>query len=57
METINLPLDEKRYIVVNKGKILLVTYNRPSAERLSRLVAKNNYPKDYELVVKSRKSM
>jgi hypothetical protein len=52
METLNIPVCEKRYIVTNKGKILVVTYNRKYAERIDKLVKSNNYPKSYEIVVK-----
>ena len=46
-----MPLQDKRFIVSNKGKILLVTYNRRSAEGLEHLVKKNNYPRSYGLTV------
>ena len=53
METLNIPLCEKRYVVANKGKILLVTYNRRYAELIDKLVKSNDYPKAYEVVVRN----
>lgn len=52
METLVLPLQDKRFIVSNKGKILLVTYNRRYAEHIAILVSKNDYPKSYEITIK-----
>lgn len=51
METLYLQFNEKRYIVANKGKILIVTYNRRYAEFLSDLVKKNDYPATYAVSV------
>ena len=52
METLYLPQGEKKYVVVNKDKILIVTYNRPYAERIDNLVKSNDYPKSYGVVVR-----
>jgi len=54
METLNIPVCGKRYIVANKGKILLVTYNRRYAEHIFDLVKKNDYPTTYEIRVQGR---
>jgi hypothetical protein len=54
METLSLPLDSKRFIVSNKGKIVIVTYNRRYAEHIASLVSRNNYPKSYELTIKKQ---
>lgn len=51
METLNIPLCEKRYVVANKGKILLVTYNRRYAEQIDKIVKSNDYPKSYGIIV------
>ena len=52
METLVLPLQDKRFIVSNKGKILLVTYSRRHAEYIAGLVSRNDFPRSYELTIK-----
>lgn len=51
METLALPLQDKRYIVSNKGKIIIITYNCKYARTLANILAKNDYNKKYELRV------
>ncbi len=45
----------KRYVVTNKGKILLVTYDYRIAEDLESQLVKHNYPKNYVLKVLDNK--
>jgi len=52
MEVLLLPRCEKRFVVANKGMILIVTHNRQYAERIDKLVKKYDYPKSYTVVVK-----
>jgi hypothetical protein len=57
METLVLPLSDKRFVVSNKNKIILVTYNRRSAEMLNNLITKNDYPGSYVLAVEKPSKM
>lgn len=54
MEILNLPRCEKRFVVTNKGKILIVTHNRGYAEYIDKEVKKNNYPAEYAVVVRKQ---
>ncbi len=54
MEILHLPRCEKRFVVVNKGKILIVTHNRQYAELIDKLIKKNDYPSDYAIVVRKQ---
>lgn len=44
----------RRYIVTNKNKILLVTYDHRIAETLERDITKNDYPAHYMLRIEAR---
>jgi len=45
----------KRYVVTNKGKILLVTYDYRIAEDLESQLVKHDFPKSYALSVDDTK--
>jgi hypothetical protein len=45
----------KRYVVTNKGKILLVTYDHRIAEDLESQLVKYDFPKSYVLSVDDTK--
>ena len=47
----------RRYIVTNKGKVLLVTYDHRVAETLEYDIANNNYPAHYMLKVAPKPEM
>lgn len=51
MEILNIPFSEKRYVVANKGKILIVTHNRKYAEFLTKVLNKYDWPETYEIKV------
>lgn len=45
----------KRYVISNKDKIILVTYNFKSATFIESELKKSNYPKDFCLQVQRPK--
>lgn len=45
----------KRYVVTNKDKILLVTYDHRTADFLEAQIKKYNYPKSYVLKIDDTK--
>jgi len=55
MEIINVPGDDKRYVITNKGKIILVTYNRKYAEFLASILKKKDWAMSSELAVSGRR--
>ncbi len=54
MEILHLPRCDKRFVVANKGKILIVTHNRQYAELIDKLIKENDYPANHAIVVKKQ---
>lgn len=49
VETLCLYGCAKRYVVLNKGKIIILTHDWKIAERLRKEIDKNDYPKHYSI--------
>lgn len=54
MEIINVQGDDIRYVITNKGKVILVTYNRKYAEYLASILKKKDWPTSAELTIGGR---
>jgi hypothetical protein len=51
METLYLPLCERRYVVINKGKIVLITYNGKFARKLAAVFSLYDLSEEFMLRV------
>ena len=54
MEILRVERCELRFVVANKGKIVLVTHNRRHAEFLSDLVNRFDWPRSYALSIEKK---
>jgi hypothetical protein len=56
MEVLATPHQPVRYVVTNKNKIVLVTYDYNTAKLLENDISKNDYPSTFILAVNKIKS-
>ena len=56
MQTLVLPYQPTRYVVINKDKIILVTHDYYFAKALETDIKKNDYPSTFILAVNKIKS-
>jgi hypothetical protein len=56
IQTLVLPYQPVRYVVTNKDKIVLVTYDYYIAKSLEKDIKKNDYPSTFILAINKIKS-